>query len=114
MRALKHAWSLVVGIYVASLVTAGALLLVGHHLVPSIIVLASAVVFVASMVHTLSVLGVNYQTTQWPAIIALVIIIGGIILTALGKISVTDLMALITLALNVLFGKYGTATMYLK
>jgi hypothetical protein len=43
-----------------------------------------------------------------------VIIIGGIILTALGKISVADLMALITLALNVLFGKYGTATMYLK
>ena len=114
MSVSKRTWSLVVWIYVASLVTAGVLLLIGHHLVPSIIVLASAVVFVASMMHTISVLDVNYQPTQWPAIIALVIIIGGIILTALGKISVADLMALITLALNVLFGKYGTATMYLK
>ena len=112
MSVSKRTWSLVVWLYVASLVTAGVLLLVEHHLVPAIIVLASAVVFVASMMHTISVLDVNYQPTQWPAVIALVIIIGGIILTALGKISVTDLMALITLALNVLFGKYGTATLY--
>jgi hypothetical protein len=101
-------------LYVVSLIITGVLLLVGHQVVPAIIVLASAVVFVASMMHTISVLDVNYQPTQWPAVIALVIIIGGIILTALGKISVADLMALITLALNVLFGKYGTATMYLK
>jgi hypothetical protein len=99
-------------LYVVSLIITGVLLLVEHHLVPSIIVLASAVAFVASMMHTISVLGVNYQPTQWPAVIALVIIIGGIILTALGKIGVADLMALITLALNVLFGKYGTATLY--
>jgi len=99
-------------LYVASLVTAGALFLIGHHLVPSVMLFASAVVFIVSMVHTLSVLDVGYQPTQWPAIIALVIIIGGIILTALGKISVADLMALITLALNVLFGKYGTATLF--
>jgi uncharacterized sodium:solute symporter family permease YidK len=99
-------------LYVVSLIITSVLLLVEHHVVPSIIVLASAVVFVASMFHTLSVLDVGYQPTQWPAVIALVIIIGGIILTALGRISVADLMALITLALNVLFGKYGTATLF--
>ena len=108
----KRAWSLIVWIYVASLVAAGVLLLIEHHLVSSIMLFASAVVFIVSMVHTLSVLDVNYQPTQWPAIIALVIIIGGIILTALGKITVADLMALITLSLNVLFGKYGTATLF--
>jgi len=97
---------------VASLVTTGVLLLIEHHLVSSIMLFVSDVAFIVSMAHTLSVLDVNYQPTQWPAIIALVIIIGGIILTALGRISVADLMALITLALNVLFGKYGTATLF--
>ena len=108
----KRTRSLIVWLYVASLIVAGVLLLIGHYMVPAVIVLASAVLFVASMMHTLSVLDVNYQPTQWPAIIALVIIIGGIILTALGKITVAGLMALITLALNVLFGKYGTATLF--
>ena len=112
MSASKRTWSLIVWLYVVSLIITSVLLLVEHHMVPSIIVLASAVVFVASMFHTLSVLDVGYQPTQWPAVIALVIIIGGIILTALGRISVADLMALITLALNVLFGKYGTATLF--
>jgi heme A synthase len=99
-------------LYVVSLIITGVLLLVEHHLVPAVILFASVAVFIISMFHTLSVLDVNYQPTQWPAIIALVIIIGGIVLTALGRISVADLMALITLALNVLFGKYGTATLY--
>jgi len=98
-------------IYALLLAIVATLLLYYHYVLASIIVFTADLVFIFSAFHTMMVMGNDYQPTPWPALIALVIIIGAIVLTALGKITVADLMALITLALNIMYGKYGTATL---
>ena len=110
-RQLKRWVGVTYGAYVVLLAIVAGLLLYYHYVLASIIVFVADIVFILSAFHTMMVMGNNYQPTSWPAIIALTIIIGGIVLVALGKITVADLMALITLALNVMYGKYGTATL---
>jgi hypothetical protein len=111
-RQLKRWVGITYGVYVALLAIVAGLLLYYHYMLASIIVFMADITFIFSAFHTMVVMSDNYQPTSWPAIIALVIIVGGIVLVALGKITVADLMALITLALNILYGKYGTATLF--
>jgi len=111
-RQLKRWVGITYGVYVVLLAIVAGLLLYYHYMLASIIVFMADIVFIFSAFHTMVVMGDNYQPTSWPAIIALTIIIGGIVLVALGKITVADLMGLITLALNVMYGKYGTATLF--
>jgi hypothetical protein len=111
-RQLKRWVGITYGVYVVLLAIVAGLLLYYHYMLASIIVFVADIAFILSAFHTMMVMSNNYQPTSWPAIIALTIIIGGIVLVALGKITVADLMALITLALNILYGKYGTATLF--
>ena len=111
-RQLKRWVGATYGVYVALLAVVAGLLLYYHYVLASIIVFVADIAFILSVFHTMMVMSNNYQPTPWPAIIALVIIVGAIALVALGKITVADLMALITLALNVMYGKYGTATLF--
>ena len=111
-RQLKRWVGITYGVYVVLLAIVAGLLLYYHYVLASIIIFMADIVFILSAFHTMIVMSDSYQPTSWPAIIALTIIIGGIVLVALGKITVADLMALITLALNVMYGKYGTATLF--
>ncbi|MCG2865770.1 MAG: hypothetical protein L7H04_07845 [Vulcanisaeta sp.] len=110
-KQLKRWVGITYGVYVVLLAVVAGLLLYYHYVLASIIVFVADIAFILSVFHTMMAMGNNYQPTSWPAIIALVIIVGAIVLTALGKITVADLMALITLALNILYGKYGTSTL---
>ena len=110
-RQLKRWVRITYGTYVVLLAIVAGLLLYYHYMLASIIVFVADIAFILLAFHTMMAMGNNYQPTSWPAIIALTIIIGGIVLVALGRITVADLMALITLALNILYGKYGTATL---
>lgn len=96
-------------VYLAVLFATGAVFLTLHETLLGALLILSGVAFIISMVHTAAVYSAGYSITDPPFILAVIIIVGAFVALILGKISVSDLMALITLAINILMGKYMTA-----
>jgi len=81
-----------------------------HRMLALGLALIGAVTYIALTMHTIRVFTNEYSPSNWNYVIAMTLIIIGGVLVALGKISFSDYLSLIMVALGIISGKYVTAS----
>jgi peptidoglycan/LPS O-acetylase OafA/YrhL len=84
--------------------------ILSHRMLAFGLVAIGAVAYIALTMHTIRVFTNEYSPSDWNYMIAMALIIIGGVLVALGKISFSDYLSLIMVALGIISGKYVTAS----
>jgi len=84
--------------------------ILSHRMLALGLATIGAVAYIALTMHTIRSFTNEYSPSDWNYVVAMALIIIGGVLVALGKISFSDYLSLIMVALGIISGKYVTAS----